>query len=52
MKEQHEMINELHKSLKKLVSEGYKLKQQHNNIDWRNALESSEELLLKIKKSH
>ena len=40
---------ELIKALKKLVSEGYKLKSQHNNPEWREALENAEELLIKIK---
>jgi hypothetical protein len=43
------MEKELIKVLKKLVSEGYKLKQQHNNPEWRKALEDAEEILIKVK---
>jgi hypothetical protein len=38
------------KIIKKLVSEGYKLKAQHNNIGWKKALEDAEELLINEKK--
>ena len=41
---------ELIKALKKLVSEGYKLKAQHNNSQWLEALENAEHLLINIKK--
>jgi cysteinyl-tRNA synthetase len=40
------MNNNLRKILKKLVGEGYKLKAQHNNTDWKNALENAEALLI------
>ena len=36
----------IRKILKKLVGQGYKLKAQHNNEDWGNALENAEELLI------
>ena len=36
----------IRKILKKLVGQAYKLKAQHNNEDWRNALENAEELLI------
>lgn len=41
--------NEIEKVLKKLVGEGYKLKAQHNNKDWREALENAERVLIKMK---
>ena len=34
------------KILRKIVGEGYKLKAQHNNPEWREALESAEGLLI------
>jgi len=36
---------ELVEVVKKLVSEGYKLKSQHNNPKWKQALENAEQLL-------
>ena len=39
------------KILKKLVSEGYKMKAQHNNPEWRKALEDAEQLFLDNKES-
>lgn len=36
----------LRKILKKLVSEGYKLKAHHSNTDWKEALEDAEELII------
>lgn len=42
---------ELVKALKQLVSEGYKLKAQHSNVEWREALENAEDILIKIKKN-
>jgi histidyl-tRNA synthetase len=42
-------MEEAMKILKKLVSEGYKLKAQHNNDKWRKALEDAEELIIKHK---
>lgn len=45
-----ETEKKLIKTLKQLVSEGYKLKAHHGNKDWREALENAEELLIKIKK--
>jgi hypothetical protein len=42
-------MEETIKILKKLVSEGYKLKSQHNNDKWRKALEDAEELIIKHK---
>ena len=43
------MERELEKALKKLVSEGYKLKAQHSNPDWKKALEEAEDVLIKAK---
>jgi hypothetical protein len=43
-------MEQLEKALKKLVSEGYKLKQQHGNPEWRKALEEAETVLIKNKK--
>jgi len=40
------MDDKLRKILKKIVGEGYKLKAHHNNVDWKNALESVEDLLI------
>jgi len=37
------------KILRKIVSEGYQLKAQHNNPKWREALENAEELLIKAR---
>lgn len=37
------------KTLKKLVSEGYKLKAHHSNPAWRQALEEAETLLILLK---
>lgn len=45
-----ETEKKLVKVLKKLVSEGYKLKEQHNNPKWREALENAEETLIEYKK--
>ena len=42
-------MEEAIKILKKLVSEGYKLKAQPNNDKWRKALEDAEELIIKHK---
>ena len=42
-------MEEVIKILKKLVSEGYKLKAQHNNNKWRKALEDAEELIINHK---
>jgi hypothetical protein len=44
------MERELEKALKKLVSEGYKLKAQHANAEWKKALEEAEDVLIKLKK--
>ena len=38
------------KILKRIVSEGYKLKVQHNNSEWRKALEDAERLIIDSKK--
>ena len=43
-----ETEKKLIKTLKQLVSEGYKLKAHHGNKDWREALENAE--VIKIKK--
>lgn len=40
------MKKSLRKILKKIVSEGYKLKSHHSNPDWKNALEDAEELII------
>jgi hypothetical protein len=37
-----EMQAELEQALKTLISEGYKLKAQHNNPKWKKALENAE----------
>ena len=37
------------KILKAIVSEGYKLKAQHSNKEWRKALEDAEQLLIDYK---
>ena len=42
-------IQTLIKTLKKMVSEGYKLKAQHSNPEWRKALEDAEQLLIQLK---
>lgn len=39
------------KILKKLVAEGYKLKMQHNNKEWKTALDNAENILLKYKQN-
>lgn len=39
------MTTEEIKILKKLVTEGYKLKAQHNNKNWKDALESADRLV-------
>lgn len=44
-------MEQLEKALKKLVSEGYKLKQQHSNQEWRKALEDAEAVLIQKKKN-
>lgn len=36
----------IRKILKKIVGQGYKLKAQHSNDEWRDALENAEELLI------
>lgn len=41
-------MDETIKILKKLVSEGYKLKAQHNNPDWKKALENAEGKLIEM----
>ena len=38
------------KVLKRIVAEGYKLKAQHNNPDWRKALEDAEQLIIESNK--
>lgn len=38
------------KILRKIVGEGYKLKAQHNNPEWKEALENAEALLIKARK--
>jgi hypothetical protein len=43
------MDDKLRKILKKIVGEGYKLKAHHNDLDWKNALESAESLLIDTK---
>lgn len=43
------MDKEQLKILKKIVSEGYKLKQQHNNPEWKKALEDAEQLIIDSK---
>jgi hypothetical protein len=42
-------MEEAIKIIKRLVSEGYKLKAQHKNDEWRKALEDAEELIIKNK---
>ena len=42
-------MSEVEKALKNLVSEGYKLKKQHSNPEWKKALEEAESALIKIK---
>lgn len=42
----------MRKILKKIVSEGYKLKAHHSNPDWKNALEDAEELIIDKHISH
>jgi hypothetical protein len=42
-------MEEAIKVLKKLVSDGYKLKAQHNNDKWRKSLEDAEELIINYK---
>lgn len=44
------MEREMEKALKSLVSEGYKLKKQHSNPEWKKALEEAESVLIKRKK--
>jgi len=39
-----------YKILKKIVGQGYKLKAQHSNADWREALENAEQLVMDEKK--
>lgn len=43
-------MEEAIKALKKVIAEGYKLKAQHNNPDWRKALENAEAVVLNHKK--
>lgn len=43
-------MEQLEKALKKLVSEGYKLKKQHSNPEWKKALEEAEAVLIQQKK--
>ena len=40
------MTKEELKIVKKIVAEGYKLKAQHSNPDWKEALENAEKLLI------
>jgi uncharacterized protein YfbU (UPF0304 family) len=40
------MTKEEYKILKNIVAEGYKLKSQHSNPEWRKALENAEQLLI------
>lgn len=42
-------MEQLEKALKNLVSEGYKLKKQHSNPEWKKALEEAESVLIKRK---
>ena len=42
----------MRKILKKIVSEGYKLKAHHSNPDWKNVLEDAEELIIDKHISH
>lgn len=42
----------MRKILKRIVSEGYKLKAHHSNPDWKNALEDAEELIIDKHISH
>lgn len=44
------MTKEELKILRKIVGEGYKLKAQHSNPEWRKALEDAEQLLIDEKK--
>jgi len=37
------------KILRAIIGEGYKLKAQHNNPEWRKALEDAEGLLIKLR---
>ena len=37
------------KILRAIVGEGYKLKAQHNNPEWRKALEDAEGLLIRLR---
>jgi cysteinyl-tRNA synthetase len=46
------MEKNLRKILKKLVSEGYKLKSHHSNTEWKEALEDAEKLIIDIHISH
>lgn len=39
-------MNKLLKVIRRLVSEGYKLKAHHNNPEWKNALQLGESLLI------
>ena len=48
MKDSKELI----KAMKALVSEGYKLKAQHSNPEWKKALENAELLLIENKKEN
>lgn len=41
-------MDEIIKILKKLVSEGYKLKAHHNNPDWKKTLENAERKLIEM----
>jgi hypothetical protein len=44
------MTDEEIKILRAIVGEGYKLKAQHNNPGWRDALENAEQLLINERK--
>jgi len=44
------MTKEELKILRKIVGEGYGLKAQHNNPEWRKALEDAETLLINARK--
>ena len=43
------MTKEEYKILKNIIAEGYKLKLQHSNTEWRKALENAEQLLIEEK---
>lgn len=41
---------EYQKTIKRLLSEGYKLKAHHSNPEWKKALEDGEELMIRVQK--